>query len=915
MKISSILQSDECKPLFDEVQSFVNDSLSEYNRTLENEEFRVLGKDIFDFVWGTVNFSAAEMCVLDSPLLQRLRHIRQLGLASTVYCNADSSRFSHTIGVTEVAGRMAHIISSKVSDVLNNDEFAELKEHFDPEEIVRLAAIFHDTGHMFYSHVSEVFFSYDQAFPRYSEITKARSFFCEKTSAEVSLHEMISVMIVNSDSTLKLLKIMSRHMNRSRLTDENHYKQLAEYISCLIIGVPTDKYILPYSTIINSAIDADKLDYLSRDSQCTKVPIAVDIARIIQKLDVVNIEDIVITDIWDDATSKTVPYKIMAIKNSAKSVFFQLSNARTSMFESVYYHHKVLTSETMFREALRKIYSLKKDKHISFSDILKLTDDSFNKNWDYALLDEDERHQKSVVSEISRILNSLRNRDLLKRVAAFSQSIIIASKAKKEDFLNTVIQNPFSVDSISFRTRLVEEYKKVCKLLSLTPKVEPTFMFIYSKYTPMDSVAVENGDGYCVWSSKLMKQDTIEAGKRSRQEQFYLVTDCKDRLPVYLALEKVLPEFGIERLSPDSAICSKQSQTYLNKKRFELLELDYYKDNLYINQDDILFNKVYDKVLFEEVLQKYQSFMGVNNCRITKDSLLSYLRQFLQCELTFSDLKTLMNGVLKVLNSAYYLDRDSFSMHFSNLINEKISKITCKSVHMILLGGVFDSAQHLAYFINDIPKNEIISFDASLDVALKTVKEDDCICFFDDGAYSGKQVISIFQELMGISVESRTTNEHHVDELPPEQKERIKQIKIVLGYLCFNKNSENYIKTELSKLGISNVEIYFEKDLSKKIFDSSDIFSNNTQQKELVMNVFQQIGKTILGTSKRNKDGSYKERWNEERVNNSALGYNDAQQAIVFYNNIPTYSLTALWANGSINGIDWRGLFQRTIKD
>lgn len=102
------------------------------------------------------------------------------------------------------------------------------------------------------------------------------------------------------------------------MVQKEHYEQLAEYISCLIIGIPVDKFILPYSAIINSAIDADKLDYLSRDSACTKVPIAVDIARIIQKLDVVNIKEIEYPAIWNDTTSDAVPLKIMAIKSSAK---------------------------------------------------------------------------------------------------------------------------------------------------------------------------------------------------------------------------------------------------------------------------------------------------------------------------------------------------------------------------------------------------------------------------------------------------------------------------------------------------------------------------------------------------------------------------------------------------------------------
>ncbi len=182
-----------------------------------------------------------------------------------------------------------------------------------------------------------------------------------------------------------------------------------------------------------------------------------------------------------------------------------------------------------------------------------------------------------------------------------------------------------------------------------------------------------------------------------------------------------------------------------------------------------------------------------------------FLRQFLQFKLTFEELKLLMNGILKILNEAYYLDRESFAKQFTILVKDKLLNIPCNNIHMILLGGLFDSAQHLAYFINDVPSKGNLSFDSSLNNTLKTVQAGECICFFDDGAYSGKQVISIFQELMGIPVEQRTTNEHHVNELCDSDKETIRNAKIVLAYLCFNKESENYIRTEFAKLGITNI--------------------------------------------------------------------------------------------------------------
>lgn len=86
-------------------------------------------------------------------------------------------------------------------------------------------------------------------------------------------------------------------------------------------------------------------------------------------------------------------------------------------------------------------------------------------------------------------------------------------------------------------------------------------------------------------------------------------------------------------------------------------------------------------------------------------------------------------------------------------------------------------------------------------MALDNCEKKGLLCFFDDGAYSGTQVISIFQELMGVPVEERTTSEHHVDELTEEGKIKIKRTKIVLLYLCFNHKSEGYILAELKKTG------------------------------------------------------------------------------------------------------------------
>src|ERR1700742_62808 len=59
-----------------------------------------------DPVWGTIELLPWEVVLLDSPLIQRLRGVRQLGLAHFVYPGAGHDRLEHARGVVEAADRM-----------------------------------------------------------------------------------------------------------------------------------------------------------------------------------------------------------------------------------------------------------------------------------------------------------------------------------------------------------------------------------------------------------------------------------------------------------------------------------------------------------------------------------------------------------------------------------------------------------------------------------------------------------------------------------------------------------------------------------------------------------------------------------------------------------------------------------------
>jgi HD superfamily phosphohydrolase len=903
MKFNDICTSKPCAEIFKNINEFSEKLLKDYNDKIEELGFIFEEKDIFDFVWGTINLSAIEISLIDSPIIQRLRNIQQLGFANYVYCNADYSRFAHTIGVIEVAGRIADVITKR----LNSQNSIMTKT-------VRLAAIFHDTGHLFFSHTSEKFFSNNRNFPKNDKITKALTYFNEQISKRSALHEMLSVMIVNSDEVRRLLKLTACKSGKSRAEDEKNVRRYIEYISGLIVGIAIDKDMLPYSTIIKGAIDADRLDYLLRDSATTKVPLAVDIARLINKITVVDFHEYVPSEVWQDTAEENKPYKVMAIQFSAQRLVWQLSMARLVLYQSIYFHHKKLTAEAMFRKVCEKIFPLLPPKKCNLAYIMSLSDQAMGEYFQDVVVPQELRKKKQFI-EAKEIMTRIRDRNLYKRVASFSQDVFSLNDPIYETFVIDIIEDHFSNIHKLFIKVLTNEYYTILDTLGKErPDKKPVFMFIEANWqteTGAD-IPIHVGNGPYKMASDVFKE-TPAIGEENRQKQYYLVTDQQDRMPVYLALEKVLFTQHKLQINESASTCAKFTLEVLHDEKINLLEKNYYNDCLKLLPNKI-FKRFYDERMFSEVVNKFQTFSGTGDSKITSDSLNSYLKQYLDITCTKNDIKLLLDGILRLLRNGTFIDRKLFTQDAAKLM-KKILKKKYKKRYMVMLGGLFDSANHLAYNFNDIKETRDFVFASPLtEVLTKINNAESCISFFDDGAYSGRQAVSIFQELMGVPIEERATKETHGKKLSEKEKEKLKASHVILAYICFNTNSKEYIFRELKKLGICNVEIEYVHELLIKVFDSQEDIFKSSRQLSIVKKYLREIGCALLKSSKIEKDGTYSERWNEKRVRDSALGYNDAQQVVVSENNIPTYSLTALWQNGTFNGHEWRGLFQRTEK-
>lgn len=185
-----------------------------------------MSHDIRDPVHNFIRLRGDEVKLVATPMFQRLRGIRQLALASLVYPGALHTRFDHSLGVCHVAGMLSEQLN------LSPDEI----------ELVRLAALLHDLGHGPFSHVSE------QLLDWYADRTKLRA-----EQRKDKIHELVTAHFIQNDAEVGYLLSVERRDQIAKLLAEGH-------------GQPALR------AIVSGPLDADKQDYLLRDSYFCGVP-------------------------------------------------------------------------------------------------------------------------------------------------------------------------------------------------------------------------------------------------------------------------------------------------------------------------------------------------------------------------------------------------------------------------------------------------------------------------------------------------------------------------------------------------------------------------------------------------------------------------------------------------------------------
>lgn len=346
-------------------------------------------KIIRDVVWGFNLFYKHEMNVIDCPILQRLRRIKQTALAYFTYPTAIHSRFEHSLGATTIAGKIIDTLNLKLSE-RNEPQIPEHKKYE-----IRLAALLHDIGHGPFSHGSEEYFKTNPIFQKLALI--------DPYFGDLPAGEVLTYFIVESP-TLKNIwnKIKSLYKQ-----DTKYYEALnnvnLDNIGEMILGkdVQNDEYSY-LAKIINGPFDVDKLDYIQRDGYFTGLKLQVDVERLLLSLDV-----------WRHNGDSALCVSIGGI-----GALEQLLFSKMVLYHSVYHHHKIRSSVYNLFSLFDYIRANGGVSNVSLNDSIEYDSHRrpFPNPFDFLLLDDNSILNLCYVNnKVNAEVEKLLNRNLYKR--------------------------------------------------------------------------------------------------------------------------------------------------------------------------------------------------------------------------------------------------------------------------------------------------------------------------------------------------------------------------------------------------------------------------------------------------------------------------------------------------------------------
>ncbi len=696
----------------------------------------------------------------------------------------------------------------------------------------------------------------------------------------------------------------------------NDPRDVVERIAQLVVGGKKFSTRPFLNEIVSGSIDADKLDYMPRDCYMAGLPMPVDVERLLEKVQSVRIPANQLPDDYarvhglapDDGV------QVLAVESSGTQAFDELLLSRLFLYQKLYYHQKVRAMEGMIENALDLLVAA----HPSFkqlSTFLSLSDAGFlNGEWPSAAI----THQ-SAYKAARGLVDGVNRRRAFVRAFAFGPELIEKPQSTDEKAvrdawwrLKPLVSRDRSAPAIAFRQSVaakaklyletagqvalaneLAEHQLVIDLPEVQGIAEKTRFYVgdeefgvqpYSKlfraerwaeaYEYQKSIGyvycpAEYGHAVHLAFRDLVREEAgIEFDQRAWKMTKLQPERLKDLADLISARGTGIPEIAIpaER---------RERRRYLETAAPKLEVLN-----------------AYGQVLGDLVV-RFQTFRSHTGIPVDEGRTREWLFQFSRDDLPFA---------IRVLQHVRYWERralaDAFAMAIKQFIPAEVE-------HQALpLGGPMTSAHHLNYLWPDVRSLVRIEGVRVLD-GPSGVHPGLPLILYDDNVGSSGQGRTVLQQWFGRPQNEWILEEHHVAPLEPEVLAKMRLCSLTFLFATGRREGlRDLVRTAKELFGHDRVEGHIMEPRDFSCFSDAAGLFRNPNEAERARRAFQDAGRRALA----DKVGD----WGEAKIVDRLLGYGNAGGLTVFYYNVPTTTLTALWKDCVTNNDSlWKALFPR----
>ncbi len=854
--------------------------------------------------------------LLDSPILQRLRFVRQLGFSYLTYPNANHSRFEHSLGtywvVRQLLDSAQRLPELETEGPQRNVNVSAVALEPASRRLVSMAALLHDIGHGPYSHALESLVD-DEEGPWHIGPFSAKDFRAEMLEAQLEISaaaakrkavssksfcELFAAAVIVSPRFKSFYSILPRESNLTTTADEDVIS-----LASLLLGSPIETNAPALANLISGPIDADKLDYMVRDAQACGISISLDLSRVLfragfYRLSTPSLHPHASTLDFDDA-----PVTVFVIEQSGTDALRELALSRLSLYSRVYYHQCTRNAEKLFSTAIKQ-WAKSLETPPNFLDVWTLGDEE--------LLGHLRRTPNG-----SPAAHAIWGRKLPKRAVALTQdcylqrdppvnseTLAAVKKARKEAVAEAdSLMNVWFTgadQTTSWREEMEAEVAKISGLLGLPiPAVISDWHTVpVPKHRDPTTTAVCLSDDRTVQVAEPHLPQFVKSGEFPIARRYlFCGPEYRDLFSISLqmvAFRLQIPfRIKIDTESSDSSreyeglfrpvidldrsnqIC-KSRRADFESKRIDLAAKGYY------NQAPTLLRYDANTARIASLGTTFMYFSGGHDWFVTPDSIRKYIEQFPP---------HLRNDVVDWLESLVLESWDGFAEKASQgigQVKDALGAPLCWVVPLSFTSGTQICKALQARFEN----SDAVHICQDVREALQKASTDDALIFVDDNIASGTQAQVAIQNLMGIP-SSREEKSTYAAKLEGQDLTALKERKV------------GFVFSWGLKQGLSNLEkVALQSGLKTEAkamtFVNALSTTTTANMSDGLKAHLRMIGRQLVAYGEK-KDGVLDSDAAYKKGDERALGYGNAEGCLIGRFGVPSSTYTALFLPGKIS--------------